>query len=435
MLTPSSLRHLLLAVVIAATTLTGTASGQGRGGMPREIPFPRELPDRGMPDRLPDVTQRAAVGLERAEAAREQRLSKPQIDRAANAAKAAPADYELDRNGALAIRGEILATDLDAKTLARLGKAGFSVLRRDEVPDLGIALFVLSRPDMPATRALKRLRELDPDGVYELNHVFFESGRTASEAASPIVGGGRSGPETSVVGLIDTGVAQSATTSPQVRIVRRNFASGPGGGKPHGTAVAALLARKPGRVTIYAADVFGDGPRGGTTELLVRALGWMAQQKVPVVNVSMVGPPNRLVAAVTAQLIGRGFTIVAPVGNDGAAAKLLYPASYPGVIAVSAAGNDGRLLPEASRVKRVDFVAPGIAMVPDPLGRFSQVRGTSFAAPIVSRDLADYVTQPDPLAARRAVDRLASTASSPATDRSRFGRGLVGMPVSGGKLP
>ena len=401
--------------------------------MPREIPFPRELPDRGMPDRLPDVTQRATVGLERAEAAQEQRLSKPQIGRAAAAAKAAPADYELDRNGALAIRGEILATGLDPKTLARLGKAGFSVLRRDEVPDLGIALFVLSRPDMSATRALQRLRELDPDGAYELNHIFFESGVTREETGSQ---GGeieKSSTGNTVVGLIDTGVALSAITSSQVRIVRRTFAQGASAGKPHGTAVAALLARKPGRVTIYAADVFGEGPRGGTTELLVKALGWMAQQRVPVVNVSMVGPPNRLVAAVTAQMIGRGFTIVAPVGNDGAAARLLYPASYPGVIAVSAAGSDGRLLPEASRVKRVDFVAPGIATVPDLFGRPSQVRGTSFAAPVVSRDLADYLTAPDPVAAKRAVDRLASVASLPASDRSRFGRGLVGMPVSSGK--
>lgn len=433
MLTQSLFRNLLLVLALAASALAGTAYGQGRGGMPREIPFPRELPDRGMPDRLPDVTQRAAVGLERAEAAQGQRLSRPQIDRAAATAKAAPADYELDRNGALTIRGEILATGLDAKTLARLGKAGFSVLRREELPGLGIALFVLSRSDMPATRALKRLRELDPDGVYELNHVFFESGRTSSEPASQAVGAGRGGSETTVVGLIDTGVAQSATTSPQVRIVRRNFASGLGNGKPHGTAVAALLARKPGRVTIYAADVFGEGPRGGTTELLVKALGWMAEQRVPVVNVSMVGPPNRLVATVIAQMIGRGFTIVAPVGNDGAAAKLLYPASYPGVIAVSAAGSDGRLLPEASRVKRVDFVAPGIATVPDTSGRLLQVRGTSFAAPVVSRDLADYLTAPDPVAAKRAVDRLASKASRPASDRSRFGRGLIGMPIPGGK--
>lgn len=429
----SSLRNVLLVLAAAATALTGTAYGQGRGGMPREFPFPRDLPDRGIPDRLPDVTQRSAMGLERAQGAQEQRLSKPQIDRSAAAAKAAPADYELDRNGALAIRGEILATGLDPKTLARLGKAGFSLLRKDEVPDLGIALFVLSRPGMPATRALTRLQELDPDGAYELNHVYIESGGTMQGNALPASKTETRGSVITVVGLIDTGVAPSASTSSQVRIVRRAFAQGAILGRPHGTAVAALLARKPGPVTIYAADVFGDGPRGGTTELLVKALGWMAQERVPVINVSMVGPHNRLVAAVTALMIGRGFTIVAPVGNDGAAAKLLFPASYPGVIAVSAAGLDGRLLPEASRVKRVDFVAPGIATVPDPSGRPAQVRGTSFAAPIVSRDLADYLTMPDPIAAKRAVDRLASTASRSASDRSRFGRGLIGMPASSGK--
>jgi subtilisin family serine protease len=188
-----------------------------------------------------------------------------------------------------------------------------------------------------------------------------------------------------------------------------------------------LLARAPGVVTIYAADIFGVGPRGGTTELLVRALAWMAGERVPVINVSMVGPANALLAPIIRTMIDRGFTIVAPVGNDGAAARPLFPASYPGVIAVSAADAAGQLLPEASRVRRVDFVGPGIATVPDPAGRATTVRGTSFAAPIISRDIADQVHMPDPDAARQAIARLSRSAVRPKSGAKWFGHGMIGV--------
>jgi len=125
-----------------------------------------------------------------------------------------------------------------------------------------------------------------------------------------------------------------------------------------------------------------------------------------VINVSLVGPANLIVAAVIKWMLERGYLIVAPVGNDGPQARPLYPAAYPGVIAVSGVTGDGRLLPEASRGSRVDFVAPGIATAPDIAGREVAVRGTSFAAPVVSRHLAAYVAAPGPGAAKNAVRRL-----------------------------
>lgn len=422
------LRPLLTTLLMVGIASAGVAYGQGRGGMPGGIAAPGGMPMPGPPDWAGNSSDRAATGLERADAPQEQRLSRPQTDRAAAIAKAAPENYELDRSGALAIRAEVLVTGLDAARLARIERAGFSVLRRSEIPDLGISLAVVTHEGMSATRALERLRRIDPDGAYDLNHVFFESGAGVvggPAAAAPAATGGG----TAVVGLIDTGVADTVDSSPGIRVLRRSFAPGESSAGLHGTAVATLIARKPGRVTIYAADIFGVGPRGGTAELLVRALGWMANQKVPVINVSMVGPANGLVSNVVRDLTGRGFTIVAPVGNDGSAAKLLFPASYPGVIAVSAADTNGRLLPEASRVKRVDFVGPGIATVSDLTGRATIVRGTSFAAPVVSRLIADYVRAPDPVSARQAIARLSQSAVRPRSGGSWFGHGLIGVAV------
>ena len=428
--------RLMIAVAVAAASVSGAvAYAQSRGGMPGGIPGPAGGPgSTGGPStpfpHQPPVwaggpSDQAQNGLATAAAAQNYRLSKPQLDRATEIANAAPEQYEVDRNGALAIRGEVLVSGYDAAQLAKLERAGFTVLRRSEVGDLSIEFAVVSHDGMTAARALKRLRQIDPDGSFDLNHVFFESGRDGQRTPTGIEGSASDQGLPEVVGLIDTGVARTAESSPRIRIIRRNFAPTDSSGAPHGTAIASLIARAPGRVTIYAADIFGSGPRGGTAELMIQAMGWMAGQRVPVVNISMVGPPNNLVANATRVMIARGFIIVAPVGNDGAVAKLLFPASYPGVIAVSGSDGAGRLLPEASRVKRVDFVAPGIATVVDPQGRDSIVRGTSFAAPLVSRRLAGYARTPDPATARQAIKRLAQSASRPSAGREWFGFGLI----------
>ena len=427
--------HLLTMMLVVAGGCASVAYGQARGGgmpggLPSSITVPRDIPTHGPPDWIDNASSRASAGLERADAAQDLRLSKTQLDRAASIARAAPADYELDRNGALAIRGEVLVSGLDDAGLAKIQRAGFAIVRRSEIPDLGITLAVVVHDGLSASRAADRLRRIDPDGSYDLNHVYFESGsrpEQGSVAAVPLRA--RPGGST-VVGMIDASVAPVIDSAARVRIVRRTFGTGQGVAS-HGTAVAALLAREPGPVTIYAADIFGAGPRGGTAELLTRALGWMASERVPVINISMVGPSNGLVATVTRTMIARGFTIVAPVGNDGPAGRLMYPASYPGVIAVSAADASGRLLPEASRVKRIDFVGPGIATVPDPSGRATLVRGTSFAAPIVSRQLADQVRLPDPSAARRAIVHLERTAVPP--PGRGYGRGLIGVATTAGR--
>lgn len=444
--------HIMALTLLAlGMLLPAAAAAQARGGPPMGLPggigFPGPMiggalgggPPSGLPVHLPDLpvhgrpvwagVEAVSGGLEGAAQAVAVKLSKLQRDRASGLVKQSPALYELDRGGALSIRGEVMVTGLDAAALARLEKRGFAILRRETVPGADLDLAVVSHEGLDIEHAIRTLRKIAPEGVYAPNHVLFESGMPArgesrrsggepeeSEAAGPVT-----------VGLIDTGVAPVIDADQRIHVVRRAFAQGESRPGAHGTAVAALLSREKGRLAIYAADIFGSDPRGGTSELLVRALGWMSASRVPVVNVSMVGPANPIVGVVVARLIGLGMTIVAPVGNDGAAARLLFPASYPGVVAVSAAGPGGRLLPEASRVRRVDFVGPGIAMVPDPAGRMTEVRGTSFAAPIVSRLIADRVHSPDAASAQKALRALAATAQRPKADAGAYGHGLIGF--------
>ena len=115
------------------------------------------------------------------------------------------------------------------------------------------------------------------------------------------------------------------------------------------------------------------------------------------------------------------------------AAAPLYPASYPGVVGVSAVDKRGRVLPEAGRGKQVMFAAPGNNMLSANAGTpaYRQVRGTSFAAPIVAAMLADKHMVPDKIGAARALDALARQAAGngePGTTVSNdTGFGIVGQ--------
>jgi subtilisin family serine protease len=126
----------------------------------------------------------------------------------------------------------------------------------------------------------------------------------------------------------------------------------------------------------------------------------------------------------------RGHLLVAAVGNDGPAAPPLYPASYPGVVGVTGVDRRGRPLPEAARGPQVMFAAPGSQMVSAAPGAppYRQVRGTSFAAPIVAALLSQRLPRPDRNAAARAIDALAREASGgkPGTVSNETGHGIVG---------
>jgi subtilisin family serine protease len=143
---------------------------------------------------------------------------------------------------------------------------------------------------------------------------------------------------------------------------------------------------------------------------------------VAVISTSIVGPPNRILERVARTLSDRGHVIVAAVGNDGPAARPLYPAAYPGIIGVTGVDSRRRVLPEAGRGPHVDFAAPGTDMLAAAdEARYAEVRGTSYAAPLVAGLLAALVERPDPDAVRNAVATLGASA----IDLGREGRDEV----------
>ncbi len=219
------------------------------------------------------------------------------------------------------------------------------------------------------------------------------------------------------VGLIDSGVDADHAAFRGLEIHRHGCA---GALVPdsHGTAVASLLVGRDGAfhgaapgAELYAADVFCGAAIGGGVDTVVEAFAWLLDERVPVINVSLVGPANNLLRTVVADVIARGYLVVAAVGNDGPAAPPLYPAAWPGVIGVTAVDARGRVLAEAERGSQVKFAAPGadMAAAHSPQG-YVLVRGTSFAAPLVAGLLALALKAPDEAAAHAALADLAAHA-------------------------
>ncbi len=241
------------------------------------------------------------------------------------------------------------------------------------------------------------------------------------------------------VGLIDSGVDPHHLVFRHVDLHQWGC-DGTSHPATHGTAVAALMVGQSTRFKgvlpgagLYAADIYCDAATGGSADKIAAALGWLSKQRVGVINLSLVGPPNRTLEQMVGTMLARGHILVAAVGNDGPAAPPLYPASYAGVVGVSAVDAQGKVLPEAGRGPQVMFAAPGSQMVSASIGAppYRVVRGTSFAAPIVAALLAGMHSRPDKLAANNAISNLAKQArptnSADATVISNeIGYGVVG---------
>jgi subtilisin family serine protease len=374
-----------------------------------------------------------------------QRLSGLRLLEVTRLTRAYPTKVELDPDGQLMVRGEILALTPTDAAVENARAAGFSIVREQNLDSLGLRVIVLGVPGKLATKkALRQLRESDPAGTYDYNHIYLGSGSIVSSdapqataadgAANTAVSAAATTPKIRV-GLIDSGIDASHPAFAAAAIAhwgcddKRMPAA-------HGTAVASLLVGRAEmfhgvqpQAALYAADVYCGSPTGGALDALLGAFGWLADSQVPVINVSLVGPKNFMLQAVVAKLIAGGFTIVAAVGNDGPAAPPLYPASYSNVIGVTAVDAHRHVLIEAARGPQVMFAAIGADTAAAGTNKdYATVRGTSFAAPIVAALLAAQVTQPDPAQVSVALSALQSQAIDlgPSGRDLTYGFGLVG---------
>lgn len=342
---------------------------------------------------------------------------------------------ELERiDDQLVVRAEVVAIDITQAALNRALSESFLLKRRQVLPELGVKISVLQTPEgWSARRGLKRLRKLDPEGSYDFNHVYLDGGVASRAQASPSqLGRAGDAGASRRVGLIDGGI-DGAHEVFGTRKIERFGCGGQVVPGTHGTAVAAILLQRQLVQEIYAADVYCGLPAGGAVDAIAAAFAWLARERVAVINVSLVGPRNALLERVVQSLVTRGFLIVAAVGNDGPAAPPLYPASYAGVIGVTAVDKNHRALIEAGRGAQVDFAARGADVEAASVGpaSYATVRGTSFAAPVVASLLAE-LQSPDPLLSQQVLARWTGNAR----DLGKQGRDdIYGAGELGGDAP
>jgi hypothetical protein len=307
-----------------------------------------------------------------------------------------PRTLDRDPQGQPVRKYELICTDPDAASLSAAVGAGFRVTGIETVAELGIRMVTLAVPKgMNVRQAYKALRKAAPALQVDYNHIYEPAGGTLAPALGAALASSAgqlpTGPR---IAMIDGGVASHPSLA-RARVEQQGFAGAP---QPtgHGTAVGSLLVGDEGPfrgaargAQLFVGDVYGGNPAAGSVTTVIHALAWAASKSPAVINVSLVGPNNGALARAIGALRARGIGVTAAVGNDGPAAPPQYPASYPGVIAVTGVDSQGRALPEAGKPAHLDFAAPGADMVAALPGQgFTRVRGTSFAAPLAAARLA-----------------------------------------------
>jgi hypothetical protein len=284
---------------------------------------------------------------------------------------------------------------------AWLAQQGVGVLRRRVLPALGWVLTVYRVPpgtDLPTL--LAAFTSQWPDATPEVNQRYLQfappadaTRYAASLIALPEEGCARAVQVAMLDGPVNLALPAFAGRVRSTDIAQR----GANADLSHATGIAAMLLGADGipgllpNARLLAANVFAEsrGKPYTSTEWILRGLDWVLGQKpVPVVvNLSFGGPESAQLARAVrrVQLESR---IVAAAGNDGAT-RPVYPAAYPGVVAVTAVDVRRRRWPRANTGEFVAIAAPGVDVwTIDGQGNGYYASGTSFAAAHVSAAIA-----------------------------------------------
>ena len=316
-----------------------------------------------------------------------------------------------DDRGFPARRGELAAMDLSDAAMAAAGAQGFTLIWRHRLAAAGHELLRLGTPrgmSLQAARIL--LRRIAPDATVDLVH-YYGLGLAAGEKPHRLRGGGIAARSlgSMTVGMIDTGVVAHEALGHSHIVAWRDGAQ-PGAPSGHGTAVASLIAAQ-GLATIYAANIFRGPPARPFTsaDVIAEALGWMIENRVPVINMSLSGPRNAILDQLVRDALSHGQTVVAAAGNGGPTAPPAWPAAVPGVVAVTAVDDALRIYRYASRGRHIFVAARGVDVVAAQApGGYARFTGTSFATPHIAGWLGRC--RADGMAAAVCVERLRKAA-------------------------
>ncbi|HEY7445406.1 MAG TPA: S8 family serine peptidase [Vicinamibacterales bacterium] len=161
---------------------------------------------------------------------------------------------------------------------------------------------------------------------------------------------------------------------------------------------------------------------------LARGIELAIQKNVRVMNLSVGGPEDRLLARMIEAASKKGVAVVSAVGNDGPTGKPSYPAAFESVIAVTAVDAASRLYSQATRGAFVDVAAPGVDIMSTAPGNRTQIfSGTSAATAFASGAVALLLRQRPTLTQTDLTALLRQTARDLGTTGpdAEFGYGLL----------
>jgi len=170
---------------------------------------------------------------------------------------------------------------------------------------------------------------------------------------------------------------------------------------------------------------------------LTRGMDAAVQRNVRIINMSVGGPDDRLLARTVDAAMKRGIVIVSAAGNDGPSGKPSYPAAFRGVIAVTAVDASANLYSRATRGVYVSLAAPGVDIVSTgPGGKSQAFSGTSAATAFVSGAVALLLQQQSNLSPPDLQNLLEQTAKplGPTIPNPEYGYGLVDVCQATAKL-
>ncbi|MDA4844279.1 S8 family serine peptidase [Hoeflea poritis] len=340
------------------------------------------------------------------------------FDRSTPSRPAAPRARQAPRASEAA--GEIVATGLEDDDIARLVELGYSVLSRQQLQAPVSTLARLRiRTGITLDEARAEVSGISATARADFNH-YYRTSAPVTPAPSPsgtdcsgpgcaarkligwpIAPGAREGCGAGArIGLVDTGINPEHLAFKGGRLeVIDSPVEGEGvrkSSRRHGTAVASILigsaeSRTPGllpEATVIAVDAFYRGKGNDERSdlfTLVKAIDLVSQRNVDIINMSLSGPPNTVLEQTIANLEEDNVLIVAAAGNMGPNAKPVYPAAYPGVIAVTAVDHRGRIYRRAGRGEHIDISGPGVEVwIAASISGARFATGTSYAVPFIT---------------------------------------------------